>query len=130
MTVSAGLVEFLDHVAQEIAVTVLVGAVESLDQHFDGAPDLFTERVGNVVLILQGPLEQRRLGALIGPEEATNAQKADEGAKRSGSWPQRRAYQLANPATAPTGAWTNIQRSPLVTRPVGHPVARSRATIR
>ena len=83
MTVSAGLVELSRlHVAQELAIAVLVGAVERLDQHLDGAPDLLSERFGHLVLVLQRPLVERRELVLVGPEEATDAQKGHEGPQR------------------------------------------------
>ena len=47
-----------------------------------------------------------------------------------GSWLQMRAYQLAKVLTAPTGASTSIQRSPLVTSPSRQPTERHSCTMR
>ena len=48
-----GFVELLRlHIAEQLAVAVLVCAVERLHQYLDGAPDLIAERVGNFVLVL------------------------------------------------------------------------------
>src|SRR5690606_41401322 len=71
-------VEFLRlHVAQQLAVAILVGAVERLHQHLDGAPDLIAEGVGHLVLVLQRALEERRKPVLRGREEAAHARSEE-----------------------------------------------------
>jgi hypothetical protein len=80
-----GFVEFrLFYVTQQLTVAVLVGFVERLDQHFDGAANLLTEGVGDLVLILQRAVEQSR--QLLGfiDEEAPNAQQVHEGLQGDG----------------------------------------------
>ena len=111
-----GFVEFrLLHVTQQFAVAVLVGLVERLDQHFDGAPHLLTEGVGDLVLILQRAVEQR--GQLLGfiDEEATNAQQVHEGLQGDGL--------LAPDASVPAGeggdgAYRGVDQHPALA--IGH----------
>jgi hypothetical protein len=91
-----GFVEFrFLHVTQQLAIAVLVGLVERLDQHFDGAAHLLAEGVGDFVLELQRAVEQRR--QLLGfiDEEATNAEQMHEGLQGDGF--------LAPDAGVPTG---------------------------
>ena len=80
---------------QQFAVAILVGLVERLDQHLDGATHLLAERISDFVLELQGAIEQ--CGKLFGfiDKEATNAEQMHECLQRDGL--------LAPDAGIPTG---------------------------
>jgi hypothetical protein len=49
---------------QQLSIAILVGFVERLNQHLDGAAHLLAEGVGDFVLELQGAIEQ--CGQLFG----------------------------------------------------------------
>ena len=77
------LVEFTGrHVTQEFAVAILVGAIEGLDEDFDGPAYLVTEFLGDFVLVLQRALEQLGESLVLRTEESSYAEQRNESPER------------------------------------------------
>ena len=47
------------NVLQELAITVKVGPIQRLHQHFNSTTDLFTERIGDFVLMFERAEKKR-----------------------------------------------------------------------
>ena len=61
------------NVGQQGSLSIQVGFVQGLDQDFHGPADLFAERLGDFVLMLQGTIEQGRQSFRLVDEETADA---------------------------------------------------------
>ena len=64
---------------QEFTLAVLVGAVQGLNQDLHRMQDLLPESIGDLVLVFERTVEQRRQSLVVGPEMATHAQQGSKG---------------------------------------------------
>ena len=63
------------NVMQKLPVSVLIGLVQTLDEHLDGTLDLFSESICHFLMMLKGIFEHGRKGLFCRTEPSANTQQ-------------------------------------------------------